>query len=179
MIIRKEFYFVRHGQTDHNLSGCKVDHEDIPLNATGLRQAREIESIIAALPIKSVCCSPLKRAKQTKEAITLRLQAEHYEVPDLGECTIQIWNDMTTSTTRDYQSHYPHVNTFMQRVLKGINAALSYEGPTLVVAHGGVHWAICCLMGISDHDWLIGNCLLVHFSIGNNDRWQANKIVSA
>lgn len=176
MIVRKEFYFVRHGQTDYNISGCKVDHEDVSLNATGFRQAQELESIIATLPIKSVCCSPLKRAKETKETIALRLQADHYEMPDLGECTMQVWNDMTNLGMRAYQSHYPHVKSFIQKALNGINEALSYQGPTLIVAHGGIHWAICCLMDISDHDWVIDNCLPVHFFIGNNDQWKAKKI---
>jgi len=170
MIIEKEFYFVRHGQTDYNISGCKVDHEDVSLNDTGLQQAQAIESIIATLPIKSVCFSPLKRAKETKEVISLRLQADHYEMPDLGECSLQVWNDLTNL------NHSPNVKNFMQKVLNGVNAALSCEGPALIVAHGGIHWAICYLMGISDHDWLIDNCLPVHFSVGNNSQWRAKKI---
>lgn len=61
MILQKEFYFIRHGQTDHNKSAPKIDHEDISLNDIGWQQANEIESIIAALPIKTICFSPLKR----------------------------------------------------------------------------------------------------------------------
>jgi uncharacterized phosphatase len=177
MLVRKEFYFVRHGQTDYNLSKCKVDHEDVSLNATGLRQAQEIESIVATLSIKSVCYSPFKRAKETKEIITSRLQIDHYEMPDLGECTRQVWNDMTTSGMGAYQSHYPHVRSFMEKAINGINQALSYQGPTLIVSHGGIHWVICSLMNISTHDWVIDNCLPVHFFIENKDQWKARKII--
>lgn len=63
MIHKKEFYFIRHGQTDNNVSVDKVDHADVSLNAVGLKQAEDLEPIIARLPIKSVCYSPMKRAK--------------------------------------------------------------------------------------------------------------------
>ena len=58
MILHKEFYFVRHGQTDHNLleGRDKGDHpDDISLNETGKNQAKFIHSIISTLPIKTVC----------------------------------------------------------------------------------------------------------------------------
>jgi len=39
MITKKEFYFVRHGQTDYNLKTVKVDHPShVSLNETGRRQ---------------------------------------------------------------------------------------------------------------------------------------------
>lgn len=176
MIIKKEFYFIRHGQTDYNILPCKVDHEDVSLNATGFQQAQAVEAVIATLPVKSICFSPLKRAKETKDAIALRLQATHYETPDLGECSLQVWSEMTTLGSKALQSPHPHVKSFMQKTLNGLNNALSCEGPTLIVAHGGIHWAMCCLMGISDHDWLIDNCLPVHFYIGSNNQWEAKKL---
>ncbi len=45
MIFQKEFYFVRHGQTDYNIieEKRKEDHpDDIPLNETGKNQAKSI-----------------------------------------------------------------------------------------------------------------------------------------
>jgi uncharacterized phosphatase len=68
------------------------------------------------------------------------------------------------------------VYSFMQRVLKGINEALVCHGPVLIVAHGGVHWAACCLMEIDQHDWMIDNCILTHFSIKEDGRWTARKL---
>lgn len=176
MIYKKEFYFIRHGQTDYNASNAKVDHDDVSLNAAGLQQAEMIEPIIANLLIKSVCYSPLKRVKETKEVICSRLQAIHHEIFELGECTLQIWNDMTSSGADALNSPHIHVKVFMKQALNGINKALSCEGPVLIVAHGGIHWAICCLMGVTDHDWMIDNCLPVHFFIENSGRWAAKKL---
>jgi uncharacterized phosphatase len=177
MILEKEFYFVRHGQTDYNILGCKLDHEDVSLNVTGFQQAQAIESVIGDLPINAICFSPLKRAKETKEVISSRLQADHYEIADLGECSMQVWNDMTACGMREHQTHHPHVKNFMQKALNGINKALSYKGPVLVVAHGGIHWALCSLMEISDHDWAIDNCLPIHFFVGTEGQWKAKKIM--
>ena len=176
MIHKKEFYFIRHGQTDSNTSDNKIDHGDISLNAIGRKQAQAAESVIASLPIKSVCYSPLKRAKETKEAISLQLHAMHYEIPELTECTMQIWKDMTAAGINAYQSTYMHVKTFINRALNGINQSLSKEGPVLIVAHGGIHWVICCLLNIPNHEWIIGNCLPVHFTVSETGRWTARKL---
>ncbi|MBS0656402.1 MAG: histidine phosphatase family protein [Verrucomicrobia bacterium] len=176
MIIKKEFYFVRHGQTDYNASSAKVDHADVSLNTMGLKQAQDIEPIIASLSIKSVCYSPLKRAKETKEILSARLAATQYEIPELGECTSQIWRDMTTYGSDAYESPHTHVKAFMNQVVHGINQALSFEDPVLIVAHGGTHWATCCLMGITDHNWIIDNCLPVHFFIGHDSQWKAQTL---
>ena len=144
----------------------------------GFNQAQAVEPIIARLPIYSVCCSPLKRAKETKDIICTNIQAAHYELPELGECTLQIWNDMTLSGVNAFNCSHAHVKEFMQRTLVGINHSLSYEGPVLIVAHGGIHWALCCLMEIADHEWIIDNCLPVHFYTDNSGQWKARKLTT-
>ncbi len=174
MIHKKEFYFVRHGQTDHNI-GLTADPGDIPLNTRGQAQACEIEDIIASLPIKTVCCSPLKRAKETKEIVTANLQAAHFEIANLAECTGPIWDLMTALGPEAHLIADDPVRTFMQKALHGINEALSQEGPVLIVSHGGIHWAMCCFMGV-EHEWAIDNCVPVHFTLGDNGKWKAKKL---
>lgn len=177
MIKKKEFYFIRHGQTDYNVSSAKVNHEDVSLNSTGQKQALTVEPLLCTLPVKSICHSPLKRAKETTNIISSRLQAAQYEVPELSECTMDIWTDMTEYGAKAYQSPFQHVRTFIEQTLNGINHSLSQEGPVLVVAHGGIHWAICCLMEIVGHDWFIDNCLPVHFYPDASGQWKASKLL--
>lgn len=153
MILQQEFYFVRHGQTDHNLleGKHKSDHpSDISLNETGKNQAKLIQTTISALPIKTVCSSPLKRAQETKEIITSSLQVNHHEIHELSECSTQIWKEMVQLGMYSSLPNEGVTRQFMNQVLNGINQALSLPGPSLIVAHGGVHWAICCLMGINN-----------------------------
>ncbi|QEU11804.1 MULTISPECIES: histidine phosphatase family protein [Dermabacter] len=61
---------VRHGQTDYNLNGRLQGASDIPLNETGLAQARAVgESLAREEAIAAVYSSPLERAQRTAEAI--------------------------------------------------------------------------------------------------------------
>lgn len=179
MIVKKEFYFVRHGQTDHNLleGPNKGDHHgDTPLNQTGEGQAASIEPIIAVLPVETVCASPMKRAQQTKNIITPRLKAPHHEIEGLGECSAKVWQEMRVL---GMYSPFPKAGEayhFMERVKEGLNQALSLPGPTLIVSHGGVHWAACCLMDIKEHFWALENCGIVHFSVDSDGVWKARKL---
>ena len=177
MILKKEFYFIRHGQTDHNISAEeKIDlPAHITLNSTGLIQANGIEPIIAFLPIKTVCCSPFKRAQETKNIVTSRLSANHCEIEELGECSGLIWKEMTALGTMAYLQAKDPVRNFMSQVLKGVNQALTQKGPILIVAHGGVHWALCCFLRV-ECVWAIDNCIPVHFTV-ENEKWSARRLI--
>lgn len=176
MILKREFYFVRHGQTDHNISAEeKIDlPAQIVLNSTGLIQANQIEPIVASLPIKTVCCSPFKRAQETKDIITSRLAAHHCDIDELGECSRLIWKEMTALGATAHLQAKDSVRKFMRQVLKGINQALKQKGPVLIVAHGGVHWALCCFLGL-ECEWVIDNCVPVHFAV-ENGKWSARRL---
>lgn len=179
MIPKREFYFVRHGQTDHNvLEGeNKGDHPpDISLNQTGKEQAIAIEPIVALLPVKTVCASKMRRAQETKIIIADRLQAPHYEIHELGECSAEIWKEMAGLGMYSPLPQDGQVFLFMERVRNGLCQALSFPGPCLIVAHGGVHWAACCLMNIQNHGWRLENCGVVHFSVDEKQNWMAKKL---
>jgi broad specificity phosphatase PhoE len=72
-IPKRDFYFLRHGQTDWNAQGRFQGHSDIPLNATGLSQACEAARALAGCPIDRVVASPLIRAARTAEIVNERL----------------------------------------------------------------------------------------------------------
>jgi probable phosphoglycerate mutase len=179
MIFPKEFYFVRHGQTDRNLLDGMTDEEhpvDMSLNHTGMSQAKAIAPIIASLPIQTVCSSPVKRVQQTKEIIAPK-EPPHHVIPDLGECSTKIWNQMYSLGMYSPPPPDGEIRLFMDRVRSGINQALSFPGPILVVAHGGVHWALCCLMGIENRTWALENCGVVHFSTNSTGKWTARSLI--
>lgn len=63
-------YIVRHGQTDWNLEGRTQGHSDIPLNVTGINQAKIIKEKLKDIEFDKVFSSPLKRAYETASIIT-------------------------------------------------------------------------------------------------------------
>lgn len=128
------------------------------------------------MPIQTVCASPMKRAQETKEIIAARLSAPHYEIDDLGECSGKTWKEMARLGMYSPFPNDGDARFFMERMRNGMNHALSLPGPSLIIAHGGVHWAICCLMGIENHEWAVSNCAVAHFSIGPHGNWTATKL---
>ena len=60
----------RHGQTDWNTSGRFQGQADIPLNATGLEQARDAARVLTTLGPVELWSSDLTRTRQTSAALT-------------------------------------------------------------------------------------------------------------
>jgi broad specificity phosphatase PhoE len=71
---KREFLFLRHGQTDWNLQGRLQGHSDIPLNETGLSQAHSAAGRLSDRGIELVISSPLIRALKTAAIVAERIQ---------------------------------------------------------------------------------------------------------
>jgi broad specificity phosphatase PhoE len=154
----EKFYFVRHGQTDANLSNLAAGSGwDIELNATGLAQAKafaEGERIEICRDVKTICVSPMARARQTAEAINEILQAPIVIIDELKEWYLGDWEKGPWS---DLPSLYhPDTNPpngesqieFGTRIAAGLAAALAHPGPIMIVAHGGVWHAVSRILSL-------------------------------
>lgn len=64
-----QLYVVRHGQTDYNVKRIFQGRTDIPLNETGLEQARQTAQYFKDVKIDNIIVSPLTRTKQTASYI--------------------------------------------------------------------------------------------------------------
>jgi glycerol-3-phosphate cytidylyltransferase len=69
--MKNEYIFVRHGQTYWNKNGIMHGQYDIPLNYTGIKQAKKISEELKGEHFDLCFCSPLKRAKSTAFSILL------------------------------------------------------------------------------------------------------------
>ena len=63
-------YVVRHGETEWNAINKVLGRTDIPLNANGMNQARELARSMKDLKIDVFLCSPLLRTRQTADIIS-------------------------------------------------------------------------------------------------------------
>src|SRR5262249_15986122 len=115
----------------------------------GVAQAADVAPAVAKLPIKTICASPLLRARRTAEIVNERLGAPIVIVDDLMECAFGIYegqpSDGPWRAGWENGESIPggeKYEDFLQRAMRGLNAALNDEGPVLIVAHGGTFWSI-------------------------------------
>ena len=163
MLPHVPFYFLRHGETDWNRRRVMQGHTDIALNETGLRQAQEIAPAVAALPIKTICASPLARARRTAEIANVN-KVPIIIIDELKECGFGVHEGEDSSGAwragwmaggviegGERRAHY------IARATQALARALTHESPVLVVAHGGTFWAMEDLVGETVH---VQNCTL-------------------
>jgi broad specificity phosphatase PhoE len=148
-LIEKPFMFIRHGETDFNLQQTAQGQMDVPLNATGIAQAEAAREVLKDHEFVTVCCSPLKRAKHTAQAIVRDRSNQLVVIDDLAECHLGIgqgthrgeWFDDWRAELATPDGAEPYAE-FLARALRGVNQALEHEGPVLIVAHGGIYWSL-------------------------------------
>lgn len=162
---RTEILVARHGETDWNRLRRWQGSSDIPLNDTGISQARELGRSLRNAGVSRIFASSLKRARSTAEIVSgiigsplvrtddrLRerslgrfegwrsLEVSRYlEMPD--EYAVRLENDeLLLNGEYDIEKW----EDFTARVWKAMDDVLSESGEetSLVVAHGGVMRAI-------------------------------------
>jgi 2,3-bisphosphoglycerate-dependent phosphoglycerate mutase len=147
---------IRHGETVWNKAMRFQGHGDSPLTARGRAQAHALGQRLQAMPIDSLICSDLGRARETAAIITEytghtmqlepRLRERHYGVleglnaqeildqhPGVYQALITENPDYEIPGGETHRQHY-HKTT-------GVLEAWATENPgttTALVAHGGV-----------------------------------------
>jgi probable phosphoglycerate mutase len=152
------FYFIRHGQTDWNIKEMWQGWTDIPLNATGHTQARSAVSILSEIGITRIISSPLIRAHKTAAIINEHLRVPLQVVDGFKECSLGILEgtlkDKSIDSTDLHQTilmgQGEHVDEFKARIASALHDVLDPEHTTLIVAHGGVYWAIMEMIGYTE-----------------------------
>jgi broad specificity phosphatase PhoE len=148
MLKPRPFFYLRHGETDWNRDHRAQGQTDVPLNERGLAQAHAAKALLQRCEVATICVSPLRRAHDTALIVNEDLGRPIVVIDELKEVgfgaaegtSMREWvADWRRGTTPQGAETYPG---FIARALRGINAALAHGGPVLIVAHGGVYWAI-------------------------------------
>jgi broad specificity phosphatase PhoE len=183
---------VRHGQTDSNIAGLFHGATDIPLNATGLRQAELVAQRVATLEdLQSLHTSPLLRAFVTAEAISRRVGLSLHVHLDLQEMNFgeaeglvmatvtEQWPDLVQrlSDYEDIDARFPGGESrreFNQRVRHALDEIVTaHSGQRLVVvAHGGVISSLVAqILGDNPNNWRkypVANCSVTHIEFATH-----------
>lgn len=153
-----KLYLIRHGQTQWNIDGKIQGTTDVPLNDTGLWQARLLAGAMVKHPVAALFSSPLKRAYQTAEVVALAQSLPVYPVEELKEVDFGLWEGLTwEEIDRQYHEDFvkwdgspaDHTPTggesrencrsrckaAVERILAEADEA---GGDAAIVAHGGI-----------------------------------------
>ncbi|MBT2573918.1 histidine phosphatase family protein [Bacillus sp. ISL-51] len=170
---------VRHGETDWNAQKKLQGKTDIPLNATGERQAKETGEYLKDFSWDVIVSSPMKRARKTADIINSFLNLPIVEMEDFKERSYGDAEGMSLPerSKRYPDKNYPNMETdeeLTDRMLAGLVKVQRQfpEKKVLIVAHGAAIHAL--LSAISGGDIDIQNAKLVNACL-SNIQWIENK----
>lgn len=186
----------RHGQTDWNLANRFQGHSDIPLNETGIDQARKAAPLLYGLRPSKIISSDLIRAKQTAQELANISRLPIHIDPGLRETNGGKWEGRTGAENRadDYEKFVNWLDgndepagdfgerrsEIALRAVTAIESALENEIETLVVVtHGGTARIIIGkMLGLPMTQWAsIGGLSNASWSILENGHHRAGWIL--
>ena len=174
----RRFIFLRHGETEGNARRVYQPPE-IPLNSTGLEQARRAAEYLRAHPVSRILASDMRRAWQTAEAAAQIVGAPVIAEPRLRE---RWFGDLVgkSSAELDWRNEPPNGESladFIARTQAAFNDALDTEEPTLLVAHGGPLYVLVFSLGAELLERHIANAtpLLFEFE-ASISRWRISNL---
>ena len=154
-LAQQAFWFLRHGETDWNAKGWSQGNVDIPLNPTGIAQAKAAAILMRNRGVAAIVTSPLSRARDTALAVAavLNLPVEFDE--GLREVAFgsQEGKPMTAWFAEWVAGAYTPADAesftaLRARAVAAVNRALTRPAPVLVVAHGALFRALRAEMGL-------------------------------
>ena len=179
----KEFYFIRHGQTDANLNRFMAGGKmDIPINQTGLEQARQASLKLSEIVPRmgAICTSPMTRAKQTARMFSAVYDCKIVTIEELREWDIGEWEGVPFHTIESafFGSEDPPGGetraAFRERVRLGLQSSAQHPGPHLLVGHGGVWRAI--QEALEMVPMRLQNCVPLRVFINADEKWVFEEI---
>lgn len=142
---------VRHAESEWNAAGRWQGRGDPPLSPRGREQAAAAVEAVRGR-VEHVVTSTLVRARQTGEIVAAALGLDTRADPDLCEIDVGEWTGLTLAEVEERYGAELQAwragelaappggedkEAFLERVLRGLRAAVADGRPGLVIAHGG------------------------------------------
>jgi broad specificity phosphatase PhoE len=164
-----EIILVRHGETAYNAAETFRGRADVPLNATGLKQAQLLGKYLSAEKINVVYSSPLQRAVKTAATIAASQKLKVKLVENLNDIDCGEWQGLTLKEVKEkYSEIYQDwldmpeqvripggesLEDVRRRALPFVQDAITRarEGKIVLVSHRAVNKVlICALLGLDN-----------------------------
>jgi probable phosphoglycerate mutase len=163
-LLTRNFYFLRHGETQSNVCSTVAGSTDVLLTELGHAQARAAAVKLEHHGVTAIYSSALRRARDTADYVARALGVSLTVIPELAE---RRWGDLE-GKPRAFR--VPGVTPpgaenpeeFGNRVLAGCSK-INARGTTLVVSHSGVFRVLCGTLGIAGPGDRVANAQPVHF----------------
>ena len=155
---RVPFWFLRHGETDWNARNLSQGNVDIPLNPTGLAEARSAAEMLRNRGVGTVVTSPLSRARVTAEIAAEALGRPVVVEEGLREVAFGVqegqpmteWFTDWIAGTWTPEGAEPFAD-LRERAVAAVNRAAAHPPAVLVVAHGALFRALRSAMGLDPY----------------------------
>ena len=139
-----EIVLVRHGETEWSRAGRHTGTTDLSLTPAGRAEAQSVADWVRGREFELVLCSPLRRARETAEAIGY---AEGVEIDgDLAEWNYGDYEGLTTSEIRERRPDWSvwdqgpeggeTIAEVAERLSRVIDRCETVSGDVLLFAHG-------------------------------------------
>jgi len=150
-----KIFTVRHGQTHWNIERRLQGSNDIPLDETGIAQAKSLGTRLAGEKVDIIYSSDLLRAAKTAEAINAHHNATIITTPMLREANFGIYEgryieEIAHEINWDHpdggestESKFKRIHGFLDEVV-----AANHENIIIVAHHGSIKAAICYFLGL-------------------------------
>jgi len=163
-LLAAPFWFLRHGETGHNVRGLVAGSTDVALTERGQLQAHAAARALEPIGITAIYSSALCRARDTADHIGRSLALPVTVIEDLAE---RNWGELEGQprelrvrglVPRGAESP----QQFMRRVVRGL-AAIDASGVPLIVGHSGVYRVLCRILGVIEPATPVANAQPVRF----------------
>lgn len=170
-------YIVRHGQTDYNVEGRYGGRIDVPLNETGIKQAKIVSENLKNIKFDKVFSSPLIRACQTAQIIykgkiikdDRLIERDNGDLE--GKLKSEIKDNIDFNDPNETKYNIESIVDFRKRINNFFDEIIKkYSGKNiLIVTHAGVGiYARCYFEGEpNDNDYQkykIKNCEVIKYN---------------
>ena len=190
-----KIYLIRHGETDSNKGHRFQGQMDLPLNGTGLAQARQMARYMANKSIDVIYCSSMLRACMTAAELALSKNLAYRPLDLLKEISFGDWEgleygeinrrwpkEMDAFLRRPAEWEPPNGETFaaaQQRcrlAFEKIFAEQGHDKNIAIVSHGGIiRLQLCLALGIPLNNlWRLS---VYNVSVSTLSDWQGSLCV--
>lgn len=184
----------RHGQTAWNLGGRFQGQSDVPLDATGVEQARSSARLLAALGPAAIVSSDLERATATAAELAAVTGLPVRTDPGLRETNLGSWQGLTRAEVEqrfpgeaaawlrgglDRRGGGESMTEVADRAVLAVESALEKvgaDGTLIAVTHGGSgRVVIARMIALPPEHWSalggLSNCCWSVLSERRSGRW--------